>query len=155
MPTVSSRRSLSASHDRVWRLVSDPYNLPRWWPETVRVESVEGRPGAKRSRFTQVLETPRGKPVRADFKCVAATEGRRLVWSQLIPGTPFEKFLRTSELEVEMEPRGAETEVQLTGRRELRGMSRLGAPMMTRATRRMLDSALDGIASAVEDEDEA
>jgi uncharacterized protein YndB with AHSA1/START domain len=30
--------------DEVWNLISDPYNLPRWWPRTSRVESVDRKP---------------------------------------------------------------------------------------------------------------
>ena len=76
MPNVARSRVIGASADRVWELVADPHNLPRWWPETSRVEDVEGAPGARRSRFTQVMKTSKGRTVRADFRCTASTEGR-------------------------------------------------------------------------------
>lgn len=150
MPTVVRSRDLQVDPDRAWKLLSDPHNLPRWWPETVRVESVEGAPGSRRSRFTQVFETSKGRAVRADFKIVESTSGERLVWEQQIEGTPFEKFLRSSSLEMRVASRGTgESEVTIAARRSLRGVSRLGAPMMTGATKRSLDAALDGIERAL------
>jgi uncharacterized protein YndB with AHSA1/START domain len=152
MPDVSRSRMIDVPPDQVWKLLSDPHNLPRWWPDTIRVESVEGQPGARRSSFTQVFETQKGTPVRADYRCTDSTRGRRLVWEQRIDDTPFEKFLRGAELEFLIAPEGEHTEgsaVTIVGRRWLRGLSRLGAPMMARATKRALDDALDGIEEAL------
>jgi uncharacterized protein YndB with AHSA1/START domain len=147
MPNVARSRSIPTSGERVWALVADPHNLPRWWPETIRVEDVHGDAGSKRSRFTQVFSTTKGKPVRADFRCTASTSGRRLVWQQELEGTPFEGFLRDAELELTLEPgAGADvTEVTVDARRKLRGLSRLGSLMMRRATGRTLSAALAGI----------
>lgn len=149
MPTVARTRSIPTSADRVWALVSDPHNLPRWWPETVRVEDVQGSAGANRSRFTQVFETSKGTPVRADFRCTASTSAERIVWEQEIEGTPFEGFLREAELELRIDPSGEETAVTLEARRKLRGLSRLGSVMMRRATGRTLAEALSGVENAL------
>lgn len=149
MPTVTRHRAIAASPRDVWRLLADPHNLPRWWPETVRVESVEGEPGARRSRFTQVFETTKGRPVRADYRCTGSTRHERVVWEQQIEGTPFDRFLRRAELEIRIDPTPEGSAVTLEGRRELRGLSRLGAPMMRKATRRTLDAALDGAHDAL------
>lgn len=150
MPTVVRSREVEVEPDRAWKLLADPHNLPRWWPETARVESVEGSPGSRRSRFTQVLETSKGRAVRADFKVTESTALERIVWEQQIEGTPFEKFLRSAELEVRIAADGAGgSEITLEARRALRGVSRLGAPMMTGATKRSLDAALDGIERAL------
>jgi uncharacterized protein YndB with AHSA1/START domain len=149
MPTVARSRSIPAPPARVWELVSDPHNLPRWWPETVRVEDVHGAPGSRRSRFTQVFETSQGKPVRADFRCKSAREGESIVWEQELDGTPFERFLRRSELEFRLEPAAEETAVTVEGRRRLRGLSKLGSPMMKRATGRTLSAALEGLEDAL------
>ncbi len=140
---------MPVSPDRAWRLLADPHNLPRWWPETVRVEAVEGEPGARRSRFTQVLETRKGSSVRADYRCADSTRNERLVWVQQLDGTPFEGFLRRAELELRIAPEDGGSRITLVGRRTLRGLSRLGAPMMARATRRSLDRALEGIERAL------
>lgn len=149
MPNVSRSRTIPVDDAEVWRLLADPHNLPRWWPETVRVESVEGDPGARRSSFTQVFETRQGSAVRADWKVVESTRGRRLLWEQQVEGTPFEKFLRSSELEMLLEPAEGGTEVTIHARRRLRGVSRLGAPMMGRATKRTIGQVLDGVERAL------
>ena len=150
MPTVARSRVIGASSATVWSLVADPHNLPRWWPETSRVEDVEGSPGARRSRFTQVMKTSKGRTVRADFRCMSSTSGERLVWEQQLDGTPFEGFLRSAELEVRLEDAEAgESNVRIEARRRLRGLSRLGSVMMRRATGRTLKLALDGIERAL------
>ncbi len=151
MATVARSRTIAVPARRVWELIADPNNLPRWWPETVRVEDVRGSVGSERCRFTQVLQTRSGKPVRADYRCTAARRGELVVWEQEIEGTPFEGFLRRAELELRL--RDAEDEaatlVTAEGRRRLRGLSRLGAPLMRRATGRTLAGALDGIERAL------
>lgn len=149
MPNVARSRSVPASAARVWALVSDPHNLPRWWPETIRVEDVHGEAGTRRSRFTQVFETSKGTPVRTDYRCTAATNGERIVWQQEIEGTPFEGFLREAEVELRLTPGPERTEVTMEGRRRLRGLSRFGSPMMRRATGRSLNDALEGIEEAL------
>ena len=149
MPNVARSRSIPTTVERVWALVSDPHNLPRWWPETIRVEDVRGDPGSRRSRFTQVFETSKGTPVRADFRCTASSQGQRLVWEQEVEGTPFAGFLREAELELRRGEGGGGTDVTVEARRRLRGMSRRGAPIMRRATGRTLSDALAGIEEAL------
>jgi uncharacterized protein YndB with AHSA1/START domain len=149
VPRISRRRTIEAPPDAVWALVSDPYNLPRWWPRTTRVENVERTSGGKRSQWTKVLETAEGRGVRADYRCLSSAEGKHYVWEQELSDTPFERVLRRSVLEIGLEPSNGETEVRLTSRQELRGMSRLGSPMMRRATARTLDEALNGIERAL------
>jgi uncharacterized protein YndB with AHSA1/START domain len=148
MPKVSRSRTIEASPDRVWDLVSDPHNLPRWWPRIVRVEDVQGK--GDRARWTAVLETERGTGVRADFRCLGSTSLRRFAWKQDLEDTPFERILRESRVEIRMEPEGAgATAVRLESQERLRGLSRLGSSMMRGATRRRLDEALDGIRFAL------
>jgi uncharacterized protein YndB with AHSA1/START domain len=38
MPTVRASRELLASRNDVWAFVSDPYNLPNWWPRVAGVQ---------------------------------------------------------------------------------------------------------------------
>lgn len=149
MPSVSGRRVIDAPVEAVWSVVSDPYHLPRWWPRATRVENVRGAAGGRRSQWTAVMETQSGRPVRADFRCLSAAANERFVWEQEVQGTPFEKILRSSVLEIHLRPRGGATEVTLKSRQTLRGLSRLGSPMMRRATSRTLDEALDGLRAAV------
>lgn len=155
MPKVSRSRVIAAPRERVWDLVSDPHHLPRWWPRASRVEDVHGNPGAKRARWTVVLKTAKGSGVRADYRCISAAEGERYVWEQDLEDTPFERIVRSSETGVQLDaPKdtnggGENTRVTLYTRERLRGLSRLGSPMMRGATRRRLDEALDGIERAL------
>jgi uncharacterized protein YndB with AHSA1/START domain len=150
MPRVTRTRKIAAPRDRVWELVADPHHLPRWWPRTVRVEDVRLLGSGKRSRWTTVLGTERGRAVRADYRCTSATSGERYVWEQEIEGTPFERILRAATLEIGLaDDEGSATRVRLFCEERLRGLSRLGSPMMRMAIRRRLDEALDGIQRAV------
>lgn len=148
MPKVSRSRVVAADRARVWKLVSDPHSLPRWWPRTTRVEDVTG-PGGKRAHWTTVLETEKGKGLRADFHCTGSTNGERYAWEQSVEGTPFERILRASTLEIGLRPDGTGTQVTLTAEEALRGLSRLGGTMMRSAARRRLDEALEGIERAL------
>ena len=93
MPRVTRKRTIEAPVADVWKLVSDPYSLPRWWPRTGRVENVEQKPGGRRSQWTKVLQTAEGRGVRADFRCVSSATEERYVWEQQLDGTPFERIL--------------------------------------------------------------
>jgi uncharacterized protein YndB with AHSA1/START domain len=133
----------------VWKLVSDPYALPRWWPRTARVENVERRSGGRRSQWTKVLETAEGRGVRADYRCLSSAENERYVWEQQLEGTPFERHLRAAKVEIGLRPRGEETEVTLASVQSMKGMSRLGTPMLRRGQGAILDEALNGIERAL------
>jgi hypothetical protein len=53
-------------------------------------------------------------------------------------------------LEIELDDDGPRTAVTLSADQDLRGMSRLGSPMVRRGTGRMLAEALAGIERALE-----
>jgi uncharacterized protein YndB with AHSA1/START domain len=146
---VTRRRVVSAPLGEVWKLVSDPYNLPRWWPRVGRVENVEQRSGGRRSQWTKVLETSEGRGVRADYRCLSAAENERYVWEQQLEGTPFARHLRSSRVEVAMRESDGGTQVDLSSVQTLKGMSRLGSPMMRRGQGEILEDALDGIERAL------
>lgn len=148
MPKTSRSRVVAAERERVWALVSDPHSLPRWWPKTKRVEDVRGE-GGKRAHWTAVLETERGTGVRADYRCTGATTGERYAWEQQVAGTPFDRILRASRLEIALAAEGEATKVTLTSEETLRGLSRLGSSMMRGASRRRLDEALEGLERAL------
>jgi len=114
----------------------------------MRVESVEGE-GAD-LQWTKVLGTAEGRGVRADFRCVESAEGARFAWEQLIPGTPFERHLRRYGVEVTLKDEDGATAVTLMANQTLRGLSRLGSPMMRRGQGALLDEALDGLGRALE-----
>jgi uncharacterized protein YndB with AHSA1/START domain len=146
---TTRKRVIQAPAAEVWKLVSDPYGLPRWWPRTARVENVDAKPGGKRTRWTKVLQTAEGRGVRADFRCVSSAEGERYVWEQELEGTPFERHLRALRVEVVLRQRDGGTEVSLTEEQTLKGMSKLGSPLMRRARGDILDEALEGLEGAL------
>ncbi len=149
MARVTRRRTIAAPVGEVWGLVSDPYSLPRWWPRTSRVENVEQKSAGRRSQWTKVLETSEGRGVRADYRCLSSAENERYVWEQQLEGTPFARHLRSSRIEIALRPDGEGTQVDLTAVQALKGMSRLGSPMMRRGQGEILDEALDGIERAL------
>ena len=149
MPRVNRRRVIEAPPAAVWKLVSDPHSLPRWWPRTSRVENVERRGGGRRSQWTKVLETSEGRGVRADFRCLSAAENERYVWEQELEGTPFARHLRSSRIEIALREKDGGTQVDLSSVQSLKGMSRLGSPMMSRGQGAILDEALDGLERAL------
>ncbi|HET8565241.1 MAG TPA: SRPBCC family protein [Solirubrobacterales bacterium] len=149
MARVTRTRTVDASPGDVWKLVSDPYSLPRWWPRTARVENVDLKPGGKRTQWTKVLQTAEGRGVRADFRCVSSAERERYVWEQELEGTPFERHLKALRVEIGLRERDGGTAVSLTEEQALKGMSKLGSPLMRHARREILDEALDGIERAL------
>jgi len=151
MPTVNRSRVILAPAARIWELISDPYNMPRWWPRCVRVEDVGGGAGQKRARWTAVMETEKGRPVRSDYRCVSSAEGERYAWEQDLAGSPFERILQSWRVQIEIAPAGADQSAEVTVRsiQKLRGLSRLGSPMMRTGSGRNLDAALDGIEEAL------
>jgi len=149
VPRATRRRTIAAPPGEVWALVSDPYSLPRWWPRTGRVENVDSKSAGKRSQWTKVLETAEGRGVRADFRCTGSTEGERYAWEQQLAGTPFERHLRASEVEIKLRPEGEGTKVTIASKQTLKGLSRLGSPMMGKGQAKILDEALDGLEQAL------
>jgi carbon monoxide dehydrogenase subunit G len=140
VPTTRRSRVVAAPQGVVWGTVGNPTQLPRWWPKVVRVEGADDR------GFTEVLATDRGRSVRADFVVLEHSTGQLLSWSQEVEGTPFERILRSAETAVRLEPAGeASTRVTLEQRQRLRGPAALGGLLVRRATRRILDQALDAL----------
>lgn len=146
MTTARRARTIAADPARVWEVIEDPHHMPRWWPGVMRMEGVE------RERFTQVFKTKRGRSVRVDFRllesCPPAIEGEQRgqrSWEQEIPGTPFERVLSESIIELTLEPDGSGTRVTIEQRQQLRGSARTGGFLLKRATRARLEEALEGL----------
>ena len=152
MPAVRRSRTLDAPPERVWDVISDPYHMPRWWPEVTRMEAVEA------DRFTQVFTTRKGRPVRMDFRLLASEPpgpggeppGRR-AWEQELAGTPFERVLGEAVTEIVLERSGGQTRVTIALSQKLRGYNRTGGFMLRRATRAKIDEALDGLGQLLAD----
>jgi uncharacterized protein YndB with AHSA1/START domain len=143
MPTVVRSRTIAASQQAVWELVSDPYHLPRWWPTVQRVEDVS------EDAWTTVATSARGRAVRFDWSRAYFKAPERIVWRQELAQTPFERFLRESVYGMILEPAGHATTVELRIVRKLRGLARFGGIQMRRAARRELDGALDQLEAVV------
>jgi Polyketide cyclase / dehydrase and lipid transport len=150
MPTSRRSRTINASPEHVWEVVADPHHMPRWWPHVKRMEGVDP------DRFTQVLTTRKGRPVRMDFRLLESEPpgpagdppGRR-VWEQEVAGTPFERVLGEAITEIVLEPADGVTRVTIVLRQKLRGYSRTGGFLLRRATHARLDEALDGLEDVV------
>ena len=118
-------------------MVSDPGQLPGWWPRVVRVEGISG----SGDRFTEVLRTDAGRDLRADFTVVERDKPGR--FAQEIGDDPFSKVLSRSETLIELDGDGEATVVTIEVDRSLRGMARLGGFLFRGAMRRHIDEALD------------
>jgi uncharacterized protein YndB with AHSA1/START domain len=136
---VQHETVVSGSLDELWRVVSDPDQLPRWWPGVTRVE--EATPLA----WTTVLTSPKGKSVRMDFTRVVAEEPTRLVWRQEVEQSPFERILAEATTSVELAPAEDGTRVAVALDQKPRGWARF-APLQFRAAgRRQVQGAVEGL----------
>ncbi|HEX4838449.1 MAG TPA: SRPBCC family protein [Solirubrobacteraceae bacterium] len=169
MPTARRTRTIAASAQELWEVLGDPHHLPRWWPRVNRVEAVtltgtprDGGQAGELGAFTEVLMSPRGRIVRADFKLLDAVEPWRIVWSQQIENTPFARVLKSAETEICLAAAhgsdGPATEVTIELRQVLQGfrgsgalslrfsgISRFGGPLVQRAAVSTIEEALDGL----------
>ncbi len=155
MPTAQASRRIAAPAEQLWRIVSDPYHLPRWWPRVERVEDVHA--GA----FTEVMRTKKGRTVRADFDLVRADEpAGTVVWEQRLAGTPFAGVLSFSETELRVVGAAEASDVTIQMRQELSGQApspdrgeapakrrrpSFGGWLLRRAAQRTIKEALDGL----------
>lgn len=125
--------------EEVWRVVSDPAQLPRWWPGVTRVE--EATPEA----WTTVLTSAKGKSVRMDYTRVAADEPTRLVWRQEVEASPFERILAEATTSVDLSEADGGTLVVVALDQKPRGWARF-APLQFRAAgTRQVQGAVDGL----------
>jgi uncharacterized protein YndB with AHSA1/START domain len=125
--------------DEVWQVVSDPAQLPRWWPGVTRVEEATAR------AWTTVLTSPKGKSVRMDYTRVAAEEPSRLVWRQEVEQSPFERILAEATTSLELSAADEGTRVTIALDQKPRGWARF-APMQFRAAgTRQVQGAVDGL----------
>ena len=134
-------RTLPASQQQLWELIADPHHMPRWWPGVERMEGVEP------DRFTQVFKTKRGRPVRADFRVVASEPPTTRAWEQEVAGTPFERVLSASVIEVRLGPgRPRAPRSRSPSSRSCAATRAPAASCCAARPRAKLDEALDGLA---------
>jgi uncharacterized protein YndB with AHSA1/START domain len=138
---VTRSQRIAATAEEIWTVVSDAHHLPRWWPGVTRVENVA------RDRFTEVIPTRRGKPMRLDFRIVESIAPERLTWAQDLQGTPFERLLSAWTTTVTLQSDGDACIVTLEESQQLKGSLRAGALLQRRPARRRLESALEGLSA--------
>jgi uncharacterized protein YndB with AHSA1/START domain len=138
---VRRERVVAATPAEVWRVVSDPTRLPAWWPGVTRVEE------ASSEAWTNVLVSPKGKVVRADYSLVEVDEPERVLWRHEVAESPFERLLTNSTTEIALQP-GDEggTVVRVTLDQSPRGWARFSPFQLRAAASRQADAALEGLA---------
>lgn len=145
MPTVRRSRTISAPSDEVWRVIADPYHMPRWWPAVQRVEDVTG------DEFTQILISRKGRQFRADYQVRVsdppdgAKGSGRCVWALEVEGSPWERTFEERITEIVLEPTNGGTLVTISLIQRPRGYSRTGGFMLRRAARTLLSEALEAL----------
>jgi uncharacterized protein YndB with AHSA1/START domain len=135
-----------AAPDEVWRLVSDPAHLSRWWPGVTRVE--EATPEA----WTNVLSSPHGRVVRVDYTRVEAEAPNRLVWRQEVEESPFERILQSAVTTLELAPVEEGTRVAIALDQRPRGWARFSPFQFRAAGVRQLEGALEGLRECLDGE---
>jgi uncharacterized protein YndB with AHSA1/START domain len=146
VPTVTRKRTVPASPDKVYDVVSDPVRLTEWWPRVIRVEDVAGKAGAERTRWTSVLSADSGRMLRLDFRCTGATRPGRYEWEHELEGTPYESHLARQAVEARISEVGGGSEISLTTVNSLRGTAKIAGFSMKKGQRELLDQALDSLA---------
>jgi uncharacterized protein YndB with AHSA1/START domain len=141
---VARSRTLAAPVDAVWRVLADPYALPRWWPMVRRVEGVHAE------GWTMVLGKEGSRGLRADQRLEASEPPALRRWALEVPGSPFERLLTASVVEARLAAADGGAALTLELRQSPRGWARFGGFLLRRAGRRQLDDALAGLADAVE-----
>jgi uncharacterized protein YndB with AHSA1/START domain len=144
VPTTTRSTTIQAPLQDIWELASDPHHLPRWWPRVVRVEGVDA------TGFTQVMQTPKGKTVRADYVILESSAPDLRRWGQQLENTPFERVLSASETELRLREDGDATTVTLSLTQKLKGMSAFGSFTVKGAAKGVLDEALEGLRKLME-----
>jgi uncharacterized protein YndB with AHSA1/START domain len=138
---VRRERVVAATPAEVWQVVSDPMRLPAWWPGVTRVEE------ASSEAWTNVLVSPKGKVVRADYSLVESDEPERVLWRHEVAESPFERLLNDSTVEIALQAADeAGTVVRVTLDQSPRGWARFSPFQLRAAASRQADSALEGLA---------
>lgn len=141
---ASASRTLDASVDDVWHLVADGARVATWWPMAERAEDVRG------GRFTLVLRSSRGVPVRTDWRVTASRRPELQRWEQDLKGTPFAGALERSAVEVRLTPDGeSRCRVDVVVERVLVARGGPTGFLGRRAARRQAGDALARLARAV------
>lgn len=153
MPTVTRKKTVVATPEQVYDLISDPARLPEWWPRVVRVEHIAGRSGTERTRWTCVLAADSGRMLRLDYRCSGATRPGRYEWEHELEGTPYESHLARQSVEARITAAAEGSEIALTTVNALKGTAKIAGFSMKKGQRELLDTALESLAGRFEGEE--
>lgn len=153
MPTVTRKRTVAADPESVYAVVSDPARLSEWWPRVTRTENIDGKAGAKRTRWTCVLEADSGRLLRLDYHCSGANRPERYEWEHELGGTPYQKHLSRQAVEARITGQAEGSEVALTTINTLRGVAKVAGFSMKKGQQDLLDEALDSLAGVFAEPD--
>ena len=109
---ASPASAVEAPAADVWKLVSDPYNLPRWWPRTGGWRTWTARGRQAQPAGPRCWRPPRAGRA-ADFRCISSAEGERYVGSSRSRGLRSSATCAASRVEIELRRGDGGTEVSL------------------------------------------
>lgn len=133
----TATKVVDASPEELWRLISEGSRLVAWWPRAERAEDVQG------GRFTLVLHSSRGVPIRTDWRVTASRREQLQRWEQELAGTPFAKALKRSAVEIRLEATDdGRCRTTVSVERELVPRGFLAGLLGKRASRRQAGDAL-------------
>ncbi len=113
MIEVVAEREVPAPPERVWPLVADPDELPRWFGFAERVEVLEGEGVGQRRRQHGHWGK---KASEVDQELTAYEPERRLAWRHLaerLDGKPAPRFAASTDFSIELAPSESGTNVTL------------------------------------------
>lgn len=138
--TVTARRRIAATPDRIWEAIADHETWPQWFDAIDRVEPLEPAHGVGGRRRVHI------RSITIDEEFLAWEPGARFAFYVTSLNAPG---IRSIVEDVQLAPVGeAATEISYTQALDLAGARILG-PVLRRALPRALDKALAGLAQRV------
>lgn len=116
----------------------------------VRVEYVQGEPGAPGLQWTSVVEADSRRRLRLDYEMVLAERPDLLRWEHRLEGTAFGAHLARQATEFELVPREGGTTIRATLTGELRGAAKLAGPSLKSDQKKLLGTALESLGEILE-----
>src|SRR3954447_6699312 len=113
MIEIVAERVVGAPPERVWPLVADPEQLPRWFGFAERVEVLDGEGVGQRRR--QHGHWGR-QPSEGDQELSAFDPPRKLAWRHLaerLNGKPAPRFAASTDFSIELSPDNGGTRITL------------------------------------------
>jgi len=116
---IIKERSIPASAQRVWEVVSDVHGLPGWFARAQQVELLSGEGLGRRQRVSSQWH---GRPSEVDQVVTVFEAERELEWrheAERLDGQPAPRFASETVVSIRLSPEGAEaTRVTLASRQQ-------------------------------------